>query len=559
MSRCFRVLGLTEKATKSQVEDAYRRKVARYKGPDYQEEPEYANRKLMELKGAYEEALRLARTEKPSTSTRRISSAKVLERTTATSMTKDASKPSSSKGLRDGERNDEEHVFREKFHRWLEVQDDKRAERKNRRGNDTSRTSSRRSFKTSTKKGKQKLSDKFPELKKLSAENLKSAWNEFKADAAGLASATFDDDGFDPFAEDRVEQQKQSKKSDLTDSGERLSKGGTVVAKTKEKKSGGGEIVSIIVTLLIAGFTLFGSCGDDSISYEDEYDYVDEYGIEYEYDHIDNYTDLTDEDIRIQELAEGSSEQLYMQDEYGSAHWSIDSEEELQPIADTFAKKYWGRDNLKAVTEHLQIEFSEYPGNPSMTLDQQLNYIFPFYGFLPVDKAQWYENTYTGERIQCFADYLNYLIQYYDEYYQNEMQTSSLTECENAADSDLKISEMASASAELLYEQESEPFSYTMISMEDESALENQASAFAKYYWGKDTIEEVTLYLNETYETYPVDENASLEAQLDAIFAFYGFAPSEDAVWYKNPYTQGRIKSCTYYLIYLIDYYKATQ
>lgn len=550
MSRCFRVLGLTEKATKAQVEDAYRRKVARYKGPDYQEEPEYANRKLIELKGAYEEALRLARTEKAPASARRISSAKVLERTTATSMTKDASKLSSSKGLRDGEHDDEEHVFREKFHRWLEVQDDKRAERKNRRGNDTS--------KTSTKKGKQKLSDKFPELKKLSAENLKSAWNEFKADAAGLASATFDDDGFDPFAEDRVEQQKQSRKSDPTDSGERLSKEDTVVAKTKEKKSGGGEIVSIIVTLLIAGFTLFGSCGDDSISYEDEYDYVDEYGIEYEYDYIDYYTDLTDEDLNVKKLAEGSSSHLFSQDGYGTAHWRIDEDEELRPLAEEFAKKYWSRDSLEEVTEYLQIEFENYPGDTSMTLDQQLNYIFPFYGFMTVDEVQWYEQPYTGGRIQCFAEYLEYLNRYYDEYYQNKIQNAQLTE-NNLTDSDLIISDMASASAELLYEQESESFSYNMLSMEDESALASQAATFAKCYWGKDTIKDVTLYLSETYEMYPADSTESLEAQLDAIFTFYGFAPVEDVVWYKNPYTQGIIKSYTYYLIYLIDYYEATQ
>ena len=483
MNRCFRILGLTEHATKAQVEEAYKRRVARYKGPDYMEEPEYANRKLMELRGAYEEALRLAENGMSSSSTRRISSTKDLKRKNAMSTVKD-----------------------------------------------TVKNASAQKNKGINKQQKHKRAGFFSDLNELNADKIKSVWQTLKSNLQGVAG-TF------PAA---------NKKS-------------STVRKRQKERANGSEIFSLIVMLLIVGFILFGSCGDEDISSDYDYDYVDEYGVEYEYDYIDNYGGLIDEDIQIQEVADSSGSQLYMQDMQGSAKWSIDDEAVLRPVADEFAKKYWNKDSLEDVTEYLQTEFAEYPGDSSMTLDQQLNYIFPFYGFLPVDEAQWYENSYTGERIECYADYLHYLMQYYDEYHQNEVQCAHLTEYDHPAASDLKISEMATESADLLYEQESEPFSYTMYSMEDESALASQAPTFAKYYWGKDSIEEVTLYLNETYKGYPVEPTASLESQLDAIFVFYGFAPVEDAVWYNNPYTQGRIKSVTYYLIYLIDHYEETQ
>lgn len=60
MKQCFDMLGLDEKATREQIQEAYDRKAARYRGDLYAEDPKYAKRKLKELRQAYEEAYRLA-------------------------------------------------------------------------------------------------------------------------------------------------------------------------------------------------------------------------------------------------------------------------------------------------------------------------------------------------------------------------------------------------------------------------------------------------------------------------------------------------------------------
>ena len=377
MSRCFRELGLRENATPSEVKIAYGRKIERYKGPDYAEEPEYVAKKLAQLHDTYEEAMRLASRNYVGGAEEPLVVSKKAEGRTV--------KKVSSTRLRDAERSAAEHGFREKFHQWMEGRDEDKARKSNRKSVGVK------------KKSSGKLSDKFSERKKLNLDNVKAAWDEFKADvSAGLS-------GEDDF-------------NSLADSGESLNEGGTVVAKPKEKKkSGGGELVSLIISMLILGISIFGSCGDDSISYEEEYDYVDEYGTVYTYDYLGDYDSWPELDYQVKDLAEGTYEQLYTQDSHGSAHWSIDEDEDLRPVADQFAEKYWGMESIEDVTEYLYDQYPEYPATSDMTLDQQLNYILPFYGFMVVDEAQWYDNPYTGERIQCFADYLEYLIECYDE------------------------------------------------------------------------------------------------------------------------------------------------
>lgn len=61
MKQCFEILGLDENATREQIQEAYDRKAARYSGDLYAEDPKYAKRKLKELRQAYEEAYRLAK------------------------------------------------------------------------------------------------------------------------------------------------------------------------------------------------------------------------------------------------------------------------------------------------------------------------------------------------------------------------------------------------------------------------------------------------------------------------------------------------------------------
>lgn len=49
----YRILGLREGASRSELKNAYEDRLRRYRTPDYQDEPEYAQRKIRELKYAY--------------------------------------------------------------------------------------------------------------------------------------------------------------------------------------------------------------------------------------------------------------------------------------------------------------------------------------------------------------------------------------------------------------------------------------------------------------------------------------------------------------------------
>lgn len=57
MDRNFALLGLSEKATPDQIQKAYERRLKKYQSSDYEDEKEYANRKIRELKAAYAAAL----------------------------------------------------------------------------------------------------------------------------------------------------------------------------------------------------------------------------------------------------------------------------------------------------------------------------------------------------------------------------------------------------------------------------------------------------------------------------------------------------------------------
>ncbi len=49
----YRLLGLREGASQKQIDAAYDERRRKYKSPDYQDEPEYATRKMREIQEAY--------------------------------------------------------------------------------------------------------------------------------------------------------------------------------------------------------------------------------------------------------------------------------------------------------------------------------------------------------------------------------------------------------------------------------------------------------------------------------------------------------------------------
>ena len=75
---------------------------------------------------------------------------------------------------------------------------------------------------------------------------------------------------------------------------------------------------------------------------------------------------------------------------------------------------YWGQDSLAALTADLFKSYEEYHIDPTYTIEAQLEGIFAFYGFADLDTAEFYEQPYTGGRIESYCDYLDYLNQFYE-------------------------------------------------------------------------------------------------------------------------------------------------
>ena len=60
MRSCYEILGVGEDATLEEIREAFEKKAARYKSGLYDDDPQYAKRKLKELQTAHEEAVALA-------------------------------------------------------------------------------------------------------------------------------------------------------------------------------------------------------------------------------------------------------------------------------------------------------------------------------------------------------------------------------------------------------------------------------------------------------------------------------------------------------------------
>lgn len=367
--RSFRILGLNETATKAQVKRAYGKMIARYKGPDYAEEPEYVERKLLMLHQAYQEAYDLAE-----------SGPDTYERTRPSRIEWDADEPEQRRTARpkeraSGSREDDEHNAREKFHQWLEHRDDAKQERRNRRhGGETA----------TPKKKKPEL--KMPDLKKLDLSKLKDKINEVLPDNEHFQDAEEPEPLVLEMENDGDPKRHIAEKTN---------------SKNDEKI---GSIISIVVALVIF---LIGSCGDDSTdtSYEEPaFSYIYDMALE----------DIADEDKDIADLADQSFMLLTEQIEHGSATIGDENESYYRDKADLFAQNYWDKDSISLVSDYLYQNYGEYTTSSDEPVSTQLDAIFAFYGFASLDSASWYDQPYTGERIKSYGDYLDYLNQFYD-------------------------------------------------------------------------------------------------------------------------------------------------
>ena len=296
--RCFRFLGVTDHATAEQIQMAYNKKVAHYKGPDYAEEPAYAHQKLEELHGAYAEAMQ--RIGAPVLTLPTVSTKKKGK---GVSKSKEPSKASERAFLREEE------------------------------------SSAKRTGKPSIPS----IGPAFDNLKK------------------------------------HVEET----------TGQSLAK-----------------LIPSILSVIIAIAALAMPFGDN--------DYLPEFEEE-ELNGVVTYEEMEERDRKISGYASAISSLLDIQPRFGSAHWVYDTGDTYKKEADLFAKNYWGLDSIDDVTEYLFETYPEYPVDSTETLEVQLDHIFEFYNFASVEEAQWVESPYSGEQMESYGDYLDFLNQYYDE------------------------------------------------------------------------------------------------------------------------------------------------
>lgn len=398
-ARCFSILGLSENATKEQVKRAYGRKLATYKGPNYADEPAYAERKMAQLHQAYEEAYALASSGADAVTTSRI------EHDVQPLPKKKAAKASH---LLEAEREAGANK-REKFHQWMERRDDEKQSRKD---------------------GKRK---ELPKLQKPGLFKLKDKLSEIKEEVVSQLDF-MGEDGGDFFEQETFVKESESEKDDFTDfvkdcvyteekpepgrgfsgTGSSLDEAedttseynGSNTHTGKASKGLSPELIKLIVSIVVIIVAAVGGCVDDSADYEDE--------TKYAYIYSSDWDVMTETDEVIATKAGKSYDLLLDGNSYGSSTMHDESESDYLEEANLFAEKYFNMDSLTAVTSHLYENYPSFGIDTEQPLSVQLDAIFAFYGFADLESAIWYENPYTEDRMCGYNDYLKYLNQYYD-------------------------------------------------------------------------------------------------------------------------------------------------
>lgn len=342
MDRNFALLGLNEDAGKEAVQAAYERRLAKYKSADYADDPEYAARKISELRQAYESAYAAA-------------------------------------GNGGGSEN-YYHDSREKQAESAKLRrehDEKNHQQKRKRSWDEDGSPKKKKF------------NGMPKVSELKVSELKE-----KAKEAGAA------------AKEHMYRLDDSGTGNVVDAAQESSDSGTSSGKGLEGPKQFMSIVGLIVTLVVAGFTM---CIDDTPT-----DYDDLSGSEPYHEYLNGDWNVWEKANSFDSYVTGNEA---FDDSFTAKGYDV---KELRKALDLFVKNYTERDSYKEEVSYLMENYDDFFVNESRVLESQAETLLDFYGFPSWESMEGYIRSDNGETITNMKDYVDYLNWFYDEYYNFE-------------------------------------------------------------------------------------------------------------------------------------------
>lgn len=354
------LLGLHEDANRSQIQEAYSRRSKKYHSKDYDDEPEYAKKKLLLLMEARNIALGNS-----SPSSKGISH---KARFTSRHIASDYDDFNECTFDSDAKHSSKRHTG-EKIYNRAERRDRNRAESRDRNRDRN------HSFSSKKKSSKMTLSQHLDKLKK--------EISDYQAEDAEMINEDYN-------LYDNLEESVASDNVTI----------GNVSTGNVKKKADTKSIISVLSFAILVFSILTTMCSTFDIDYDDSYN-EDEY---YE-DHITRIADeLNDE---YQYLFDESPNTDIVEESYFT--------EDIIDAGDRFTYEYtdgiyydldqWIVDLQWAYPEEFQGEYID--------TESALHDIFKFYGFPEYAYFLGEVNYYTDEQILSFLDYVNFLIDYY--------------------------------------------------------------------------------------------------------------------------------------------------
>lgn len=389
MDRNFALLGLRDDATREQVKAAYERRLSKYRSADYADDPEYARRKIGQLKAAYEKAYQAA-----GKNTGSLSAEESFARPLTPSEKNEEKRASADKKKKTQKYRSQIRRMEEEERHPLDLL---RIDRKER--DREAKKSGTKGFGL-TKPDLSELKNKARELRENVSDNLKGS---------GIASG--EDTGEHSDLRGNTERTERPQIEQRLDSNGQIVK----VDTRSENKSGeqdnkknsqtAGAIISAAVTLIIFAFTM---CGNDvDVTYYDDEDYI-----------TYSYEDYTDEDRAVCEQGWKIEELLYNGELAYSDYWEYseaENYEDLEKAANRFAKRYTGSDSMEALSDRLYAEVGSYSASGGDNLEYQVEQVLIYYEFPSLDTMCGYINPYNEEPIENLTGYLKFLNKYYLE------------------------------------------------------------------------------------------------------------------------------------------------